>query len=70
MLPGPSAIASLSRYYEADMASGWGAADVIQQAAQYVEEHFGVPSFLPPPLDGQRQVFDCLMAVAEAIRAE
>ena len=52
------------------MASGWGAADVIQQAAQYVEEHFGVPSFLPPPLDGQRQVFDCLMAVAEAIRAE
>ena len=67
-LAGPASLASLAKYYEADVASGWGAAEVIQEAAQSLEDRFDVPNPLPSLPEGTHQVFDALLAIAEAIR--
>ena len=67
-LAGAAALSSLAKYYERDVASQWGAADVIQQATQFLRDRFEVSNPLPPPPDGEHQAFDDLLAVATAIR--
>jgi Family of unknown function (DUF6000) len=67
-LAGAAALGSLAKYYERDVASQWGAADVIQEATQSLQDRFGVSNPLPPPPYGKHQVFDDLLAVATAIR--
>lgn len=69
VLAGPDCMDALVAYYEADLASDWGAADVIQEAANYLEGHFNVPNPLPQPPNGSRRTFEALVGVAEAIRS-
>jgi len=66
---GPAAMASLAIYHQADVAEQWGAADIIQEVAQFVKEQFGASNPLPRPVGGFHSTFDTLLAVAEAIRS-
>jgi hypothetical protein len=67
-LVGPAAMASLAIYHQADVAEQWGAADIIQEAAQFLQERFGAANPLPRPVGGFHPTFDTLLAVADAIR--
>lgn len=67
-LAGPAAVNSLAKYHEADVAAQWGAAGVIEEAAQFLHDRFGVVNPLPPAPDHTQQVLKTLLAVAEAIR--
>lgn len=68
VLAGPMSMPALVKYHEADTASAWGAAGVVQQAALYVAERFAAANPLPVPPEGKHHVFDALVAVANAIR--
>ena len=67
-LTGPGSLASLAKYYEADVASDWGSAVVILEAAQFLQYRFGVPNPLPSLAEGTHPAFDTLLAVADIIR--
>lgn len=69
VLAGGDSMSSLARYYEADVAADWGAANFIQQGALYIKETFGVSSSIPPTRDSKHSDFDSMIAVAESIQA-
>jgi hypothetical protein len=70
VLAGPDSMATLTTYYEADVAASWGAADIIREAAHYLQDVYGVQSTIPVSANGEHLIFDRMIAVARAIRME
>jgi hypothetical protein len=64
----PAAVDALEHYFAADQAHDWGASGVTAAAAQYLCEHHGVTTSLPPPTPADRDVFSALVDVARRLQ--